>query len=182
MLNALVDIWHPRVPAMVDSLSQRFQREFAKLDLVGEVHLADEIGKWDGFGIKLAVVFRAGESLSTLSTSRHLGAGGEKSVATMVYLNCLQGIPPAAVRVLDEINQGMDAVNERAIFNGMVQAGSDPRHPQCFIVTPKLLPGLVYGPHMRVLAIHNGPKGLGKASCRRSSPDRVNCMPLQSGG
>ena len=145
---------------MVGALSRRFTSEFAALGLIGEVGLTERPDSvdYDRYGIEIRVKFRAGQELSVLSASRH--SGGEKSVSTMVYLTCLQGITPAAVRVVDEINQGMDPVNERAIFNGMVAAGADPLRPQYFIVTPKLLPGLDYGPHMRVLAIHNGPKNI----------------------
>ena len=43
-------------------------------------------------------------------------SGGEKSVATMLYLVSLQPLTPCPFRLVDEINQGMDARNERMIF------------------------------------------------------------------
>lgn len=160
MRRKIAEAWTPRIRAMVGALSRRFTSEFAALGLIGEVGLteAEDSIDYDKYGIEIRVKFRNGQELSVLSATRH--SGGEKSVSTMVYLTCLQGITPAAVRVVDEINQGMDPLNERAIFNGMVAAGADPLRPQYFIVTPKLLPGLDYGPHMRVLAIHNGPKNI----------------------
>lgn len=46
--------------------------------------------------------------------------------------------------MVDEINQGMDAVNERKIFDILVSSARNPATPQCFLLTPKLLPDMEY--------------------------------------
>ena len=84
-------------------------------------------------------------------------SGGERSVATMVYLISLQNINPAPFRVVDEINQGMDPVNERKIFKRMTDAASKDSTPQTFLLTPKLLNNLKYTEDCTVLCIFNGP-------------------------
>jgi hypothetical protein len=47
--------------------------------------------------------------------SSHRQSGGERSVSTMLYLIALQEFTKCPFRVVDEINQGMDAVNERKV-------------------------------------------------------------------
>ena len=64
----------------------------------------------------------------------------------------------APFRVVDEINQGMDSVNERKIFRLLVEAACQPGTPQCFLLTPKLLPDLPFQEAVRVLDIMNGPE------------------------
>lgn len=59
-------------------------------------------------------------------------------------------------RVVDEINQGMDQINERKIFIQMVQAACRAGTPQCFMFTPKLLPDLPYSPDVTPMLIFNG--------------------------
>jgi hypothetical protein len=59
--------------------------------------------------------------------------------------------------VVDEINQGMDPKNERKIFQQMVKSATAPGTPQCFLLTPKLLPQLDYSKEVTVLCIFNGP-------------------------
>ena len=58
--------------------------------------------------------FRETSDMQQLEGMRQ--SGGEKSVATMLYLISLQPLTPCPFRLVDEINQGMDARNERMIF------------------------------------------------------------------
>lgn len=60
-------------------------------------------------------------------------------------------------RVIDEINQGMDPINERKVFTLLVSSACRPDTPQCFLLTPKLLPGLAFTRDITVLEIMNGP-------------------------
>ena len=58
---------------------------------------------------------------------------------------------------MDEINQGMDARNERLVFELLVQTSCHVSSSQYFLLTPKLLTGLKYSPRMNVLIVYNGP-------------------------
>jgi hypothetical protein len=60
------------------------------------------------------VKFRESSEMQQLEGMRQ--SGGEKSVGTMLYLISLQPLTPCPFRLVDEINQGMDARNERMIF------------------------------------------------------------------
>ena len=67
-----------------------------------------------------------------------------------------QGVTVTPFRVVDEINQGMDPVNERKVFMQLVDAACSPGTPQCFLLTPKLLPDLPFTKDVTVLQIMNG--------------------------
>ena len=58
---------------------------------------------------------------------------------------------------MDEINQGMDARNERLVFDMLVRTSCHQTSSQYFLLTPKLLTGLTYSPRMNLLIVHNGP-------------------------
>ena len=84
-------------------------------------------------------------------------SGGEKSVSTMLFLIALQDLSEAPFRLVDEINQGMDARNERVVFAQVARCCSTPGKPQCFLITPKLLANLDYTDAMDIHCIFNGP-------------------------
>jgi chromosome segregation ATPase len=52
--------------------------------------------------------------------------------------------------------QGMDMRAERAVHNAMVEVTCNPDSAQYFLITPKLLPDLVYHERMKVLCVNNG--------------------------
>ena len=115
---------------------------------------------------------RESEPLTTLDSHRQ--SGGERAVSTIFYLMSLQSLTRSPFRVVDEINQGMDPRNERLVHKRMVQiacghvsrnsgASADVEEgeaegggSQYFLITPKLLHGLVYERGMRVLCIASG--------------------------
>ncbi len=58
---------------------------------------------------------------------------------------------------MDEINQGMDARNERRVFQLLVRTSCGREDAsQYFLLTPKLLPGLEYEEGVNVLVVNNG--------------------------
>jgi hypothetical protein len=115
------------------------------------------------FNAPIWVKFREKAELQKLE--QYSQSGGEKSVSTMLYLLCLQMVTDTPFRVVDEINQGMDPVNERIVFSRIVESTSKKRAsdskipPQYFLATPKLLPNLVYPPDAGIVALcaYNGP-------------------------
>ncbi|XP_019860104.1 PREDICTED: structural maintenance of chromosomes protein 5-like [Amphimedon queenslandica] len=74
----------------------------------------------------------------------------------MLYLMALQDITNCPFRVVDEINQGMDSINESSVFNQIVRTVNQRDTPQYFVLTPKLLQGLDYSDSVTVHIIHNG--------------------------
>lgn len=51
-------------------------------------------------------------------------------MSTILYIIALQGVTVTPFRVVDEINQGMDPVNERKVFGQLVAASTREGTPQ----------------------------------------------------
>lgn len=83
-------------------------------------------------------------------------SGGERSVATMVYMLSLQELAKVPFRVVDEINQGMDERNERGVFD-LIAEVSRQNSSQYFLFSPKLLDNLNYTNEMKIHVIFNAP-------------------------
>lgn len=154
-INSLKGSWLPTLRNLVFQINQTFSRNFQEMAVAGEVLLDERGMDFDQYGILIKVKFRQAGQLQFLSA--HHQSGGERSVSTILYLVSLQDLTNCPFRVVDEINQGMDPVNERKMFQQLVKAASQPNTPQCFLLTPKLLEGLHYSEVCTILAIMNGP-------------------------
>lgn len=82
------------------------------------------------------VQYRKNVALQPLS--RNVQSGGERAVAIAVYTLSMQHITHVPFRCVDEINQGMDARNERKIFEMLVDETTKEGRSQYFFVTPKV--------------------------------------------
>lgn len=173
--------WEPRLDALISKISDAFGDSFRRIGCAGQVSLdkvEDDPGPngeaggsdFEKWSIQIHVKFREHENLSLLDSHRQ--SGGERAVSTIFYLMALQSLSASPFRVVDEINQGMDPRNERMVHGRLVdiacassEDGTDEDGNsqvggggggQYFLITPKLLSGLVYKPGMRVLCIYSG--------------------------
>lgn len=173
--------WEPRLDALISKISDAFGDSFRRIGCAGQVSLdkvEDDAGPngeaggsdFEKWSIQIHVKFREQENLSLLDSHRQ--SGGERAVSTIFYLMALQSLSASPFRVVDEINQGMDPRNERMVHGRLVdiacassEGGTDEDGSsqvggsgggQYFLITPKLLSGLVYKPGMRVLCIYSG--------------------------
>jgi chromosome segregation ATPase len=149
--------WETPLRACVERIGQTFSTYCKHIGISGEVALVEDKEDYDKWEIQIRVKFRDKEELTTLSSVRQ--SGGERSVTTILYLLSLQTENKCPFRVVDEINQGMDPVNERKIFYQMLDSSRGHDIPQSFLITPKLLPDLVpnNANNITVLFIYNGP-------------------------
>jgi len=165
--------WKPQLQQAVDKISGKFAEFFAQFNNArGKVELVcngenDTELKYSEWCIDILTKFREDQPWKRLTSSSQ--SGGEKSVSTMLYLLSLQQVTTVPFRVVDEINQGMDPINERRIMQILnFECTPKSRHrnnndgvikhlPQYFVVTPKLLPRLEYSPCSTVYVIFNGP-------------------------
>ncbi|RWR76688.1 structural maintenance of chromosomes protein 5 isoform X1 [Cinnamomum micranthum f. kanehirae] len=154
-IDTLKGNWLPTLRNLVAKINETFSRNFEEMAVAGEVSLDEHDVDFDKFGILIKVKFRQAGQLQVLSA--HHQSGGERSVSTILYLVSLQDLTNCPFRVVDEINQGMDPINERKMFQQLVRAASQPNTPQCFLLTPKLLPDLEYSDACSILNIMNGP-------------------------
>ncbi|PIN23636.1 Structural maintenance of chromosome protein SMC5/Spr18, SMC superfamily [Handroanthus impetiginosus] len=154
-INALKESWLPTLRNLVTRINETFSHNFREMAVAGEVSLDEHDTDFDQYGILIKVKFRQTGQLQVLSA--HHQSGGERSVSTILYLVSLQDLTNCPFRVVDEINQGMDPINERKMFQQLVRAASQPNTPQCFLLTPKLLPNLEYSDACSILTVMNGP-------------------------
>ncbi|CAI5488600.1 unnamed protein product [Closterium sp. Naga37s-1] len=175
-------LWLPRLRSLIVRINEAFSRNFLEMAITGEVALGEQ-GKsggervegrgWGGGNVRTCecggkasegrLARREGvkcekvrECAELQDLSAHLLSGGERSVSTILYLVSLQDLTRCPFRVVDEINQGMDPTNERNMFQQLVRAATHDHTPQCFLLTPKLLPDLDYGEAYTVHCVMNG--------------------------
>ena len=88
--------------------------------------------------------YRSTEPLQDLSGDHH--SGGDRAVATALYMLAMQELTQVPFRCVDEINQGMDPINERRVFDLLVLTACQQTSAQYFLLTPKviILPSSVF--------------------------------------
>ncbi|KAG7476281.1 hypothetical protein MATL_G00081220 [Megalops atlanticus] len=147
--------WLYPLKQLVEQINEKFSDFFRSMQCAGEVDLHSESEEeYDKYGIRIRVKFRSSTQLHELTP--HHQSGGERSVSTMLYLMALQELNLCPFRVVDEINQGMDPVNERRVFDIVVRTACKGTTSQYFFITPKVLQNLHYAEEMTILCVHNG--------------------------
>ncbi|KAL6263333.1 hypothetical protein P5V15_006130 [Pogonomyrmex californicus] len=155
-IEELKEKWLRPLEQLIEKINTNFSAYFSAMDCAGEVTLShgENILDFDQYGLKIKVKFRDADELQELT--RHFQSGGERTVTTAIYMIALQELSRVPFRCVDEINQGMDAVNERRVFNLLVKMTGRPRSSQYFLLTPKLLPDLSYAETVTVHCVFNG--------------------------
>lgn len=121
-MKAKLQAWRTPLDILIDKISTQFTAFFDQMGCAGEVALdipEDNALDIENYGITIYVKFRQSNALRALNAQ--VQSGGERSVATMLYLLSLQEQCPVPFRCVDEINQGMDPYNERRVFDMMVK-------------------------------------------------------------
>ncbi|XP_053989694.1 LOW QUALITY PROTEIN: structural maintenance of chromosomes protein 5 [Hylaeus volcanicus] len=156
-VQTLREKWLQPLSIIVEKINSNFSSYFSAMGCAGEVILVqpENIMDFDKYGLKIMVKFRDIDQLQELT--RNHQSGGERAVTTAIYMISLQELSRVPFRCVDEINQGMDAVNERRVFNLLVQMTGRPNSSQYFLLTPKLLPNLKYSETVTVHCVFNGP-------------------------
>lgn len=150
--------WRQQVDEVISVVNKNYQEFMLKLGYEGRVKLDYNLERpedYNAYGIQILVKYRDDEQLNPLSSIRQ--SGGERSVATMIYMLALQTKTTVPFRCVDEINQGMDAENERKVFELLVKT-ADLSSSQYFLVSPKLLLGLTYTEKMVIHTVFSGKK------------------------
>ncbi|GAA5978970.1 hypothetical protein JCM10908_002752 [Rhodotorula pacifica] len=160
VINTTESRWLPKLEKLVQDVSIKFSTYFDTLGLLGEVRLLkdDDYERW---GIGIFVRFRDPKDKSgdvqLHELSGHRQSGGERALTTVTYLLALAELARAPFALVDEINQGMDQRAERNMHKMLVETTCSHDVGQYFLLTPKLLPDLVYHPKMKVLVINVSP-------------------------
>jgi len=154
--------WKPRLETLIQRIDKNFAKFMEYLGCAGEISLGIPVNPedYEKYGIEIKVKFRAEQPLKKLTA--HHQSGGERAVSTVLYMMSLQELTKCPFRCVDEINQGMDPVNERKIFQLVVDTACLKSKSQYFLLTPKLLANMIDEcdkksmTDMTVLTIYNG--------------------------
>ena len=152
-LASVKERWLQPLKELMQRIDNNFSRAMKGMGHAGDVVLRGEGNEFGEYGIVIRVKYRDSEELQELSAYHQ--SGGERSVATVIYMMALQELTKVPFRCIDEINQGMDAANERKIFDLIVDTAMK-NSSQYFLLSPKLLLGLKYSDKMQIHCIQNG--------------------------
>ncbi|KAM8707516.1 hypothetical protein ACLKA7_005060 [Drosophila subpalustris] len=153
-ISNLFSKWEPRLTNLIETISTKFGAFMESISYVGEVVLSrKDIHDFNSYGIQIMVQYRKDAKLQTLD--KYIQSGGERAVAIAIYSLSLQHVTNVPFRCVDEINQGMDATNERNIFELLLKEATKEGSAQYLFVTPKLLRDLNYNKHLCVSVVHN---------------------------
>lgn len=149
--TAVCSTAHQRLQETLRPISERFGSLMARFGYAGQLELhapGDSAGHW---GVTILVSFRRCQPPEPLTATRQ--SGGERSLATALFLLALQDNTPVPFRLLDEINQGMDEASERKLFEILSERSAA---VQLFIITPKLLREIELPEDARAIVLYSG--------------------------
>lgn len=146
--------WERELDDMVNQISAAFQKNFITVASDGQVEMV-KLERYKDWKLQILVKFRENSELKVLDHQSQ--SGGERAVSTIFFIMSLQGLTNAPIRIVDEINQGMDPKNEKMAHKYLVHTACKEGLSQYFLVTPKLLTGLYYHPGMAIHCIFTGP-------------------------
>lgn len=147
--------WLLRLVNHIENINKKFSEYYKFLQCAGEISLdtADDTDDFPNYGLQIKLKYRVDEDFMELSQTHH--SGGECSVAAIIFILSLQELTEVPFRCIDEINQGMDAVNERKMYQLVADAAKNGSCSQYFLLTPKLLMDLSYHKDVAVHIIYN---------------------------
>ncbi len=143
--------------AGVGSMRTKFSDLYGRLGCSGDLEVTNSNSdSLDDLELQILVSYREGAALRPISASSN--SGGEKMCCTMLFCFSLlhddARMPPFVM--VDELNQGLDPVNEMKIMTIMFEDAERGTAPQSFVVTPKLLPDLPFREATKTHVIFNG--------------------------
>ena len=140
---------------MVENINENFMNKMDAIGYAGQVILKTGEHELDfkNYGLDIMVKFHDKDALIALTN--HTQSGGEKSVTTALYIMSLQEMTQVPFRCVDEINQGMDEHNEKAVWNLLVETANQ-HSAQFFYLAPKYPADLDLEKNIKVHICFNG--------------------------
>ena len=124
--------WRETLDSILDKVSETYQEFLSKIEATGRVRLINTEDIEEA-GLELLVGFRGAEPqvLDAFTQS-----GGERSVATMLFLLALQQYLRSPFRAVDEFDVHMDPRNREVISEMLLKLMADTRDSQYVTITP----------------------------------------------
>ncbi|KAG0723772.1 Structural maintenance of chromosomes protein 5 [Chionoecetes opilio] len=154
-LEGVKGSWLPHITTLVGDINNKFSQFMANMGYAGEVTLNADEDDFSTYGIAIKVKFRDAQRLQQLTAQQQ--SGGERAVSTALYMLALQSLSTAPFRCVDEINQGMDKINEKKMLEMLMETEGSEDSSQYFFVTPKLLQDISYSGSVNVMVVFNSP-------------------------
>jgi chromosome segregation ATPase len=144
--------WLESLRALLERVSARYSELLGSVDGVGEVRLV-EGRELEEMGLEVLVGFRGQEPrvLNHLTQS-----GGERSVATVLFLLALQDMIRSPLRALDEFDVHMDAVNRELLFKAILARAKE-AGGQWLVITPGQI--LLNDPEVQIIFVQSSRTG-----------------------
>jgi chromosome segregation protein len=124
--------WREAIESLLDKVSQTYRAFLGKIEATGRVRLVNT-DDMEEVGLELLVGFRGAEPqvLDAFTQS-----GGERSVATMLFLLALQQYLRSPFRAVDEFDVHMDPRNREVISEMLLDIMSEIQDTQYVTITP----------------------------------------------
>lgn len=141
----------------IEHMRTKFSSLYKRLGCSGDLELVNAQSKsMSDIALQVLVSYRDDSELRPISATAN--SGGEKMCCTMLFCFSLlqdeERMPPFVM--VDELNQGLDPVNEMKIMTMMFEDAEKGSAPQSFVITPKLLLNLPFQPNTKNHIIFNG--------------------------
>lgn len=141
----------------VRKMGKKFSSLYKRMGCAGDLVLVNgESDTLTNLELQILVSYREGVELRPISAQAN--SGGEKMCCTMLFCFSLlleeERVPPFVF--VDELNQGLDYMNEEKIMNMMFEDAEKDIAPQSFVITPKLLSDLPFSRCIKCHIIFNG--------------------------
>lgn len=136
--------WKDTMEKVLDTVSETYRELLAKIEATGRVRLinAEDI---EEAGLELLVGFRGSEPQVL---DAYTQSGGERSVATMLFLLALQQYLRSPFRAVDEFDVHMDPRNREVISEMLINLMAGTRDIQYVTITPGQITGVEGGVHV----------------------------------
>ena len=141
----------------IQKMRTKFSSLYSRLGCSGDLDLVGiESERLSDVSLRILVAYRDEAELRPISASAN--SGGEKMCCTMLFCFSLlleeERMPPFVF--VDELNQGLDVMNEMKIMTMMFEDAAREFAPQSFVITPKMLMNMPFHSKTKVQAIFNG--------------------------
>jgi structural maintenance of chromosomes protein 5 len=136
--------WRNTIEKVLDTVSETYRQLLARIEATGRVRLinAEVI---EEAGLELLVGFRGSEPQVL---DAYTQSGGERSVATMLFLLALQQYLKSPFRAVDEFDVHMDPRNRELISEMLLNLMAGTRDIQYVTITPGQITGVEGGVHV----------------------------------
>ncbi|CRH00106.1 conserved Plasmodium protein, unknown function [Plasmodium relictum] len=163
-MQFILPTWSNYINEYIIFLNYNFQKfmSFINPEYCGKIDLIKKNDYYEKCQLFIKVKFKKNAPFLLLSVSHQ--SGGERSLTTMLYILSIQKLTKNGFYVLDELNQGLDYVNEKRIFE-LLSCLSNPvlykqyflhnyeykyiqidyySKPQYFILTPQIIKNIYF--------------------------------------